>query len=274
MSYDDLLLTFSIAFGLVFGSYLNVVVYRLPRGVSTAYPGSRCPRCLMPIKPWHNVPVLGYLGLLGRCRDCGVGISARYPLIEMSVGLWFGFCQLRASDPIEQGAASLAGSAFLVLGLIDLDSMKVPVPIPLISALAALALQPRLLWIVSGRDPETLLTPRAEVLVGAIGAAGALLSLSYLGRLVGQPDGFAAGDAWVLGMIGALFGIRGAVFCFFVGSLSALGVLAIKLLALKRPNRPGQPIPFVTHLSLAALLLLIVGPLSAAGAGSLQGGLP
>ena len=77
------------------GSFLNVVIYRLPRGESVAFPGSHCPNCDVAIRPWDNVPVLSYLILRGRCRDCGIGISARYPAVEFFTGCVFATIALR-----------------------------------------------------------------------------------------------------------------------------------------------------------------------------------
>src|SRR5215203_3845373 len=78
------------AFGLIFGSFLNVVAYRLPRGESLATPASRCPGCSAPIKPYDNVPMLSWLLLRGRCRHCGTRISRRYPLVELATAVLLG----------------------------------------------------------------------------------------------------------------------------------------------------------------------------------------
>ena len=84
-----LLLAWLFVLGTIIGSFLNVVMYRLPRGENLAWPGSRCPACGHSIRWYHNVPVLGWLWLRGRCHDCGVKISPRYPLVELAVGLTF-----------------------------------------------------------------------------------------------------------------------------------------------------------------------------------------
>ena len=84
-----ILLIWLAALGGCIGSFLNVVVYRLPAGKSLLRPGSRCPRCDKPIRPYHNIPVLGWLALRGRCRDCGAKISPRYPLVELVTALFF-----------------------------------------------------------------------------------------------------------------------------------------------------------------------------------------
>ena len=89
----------ALCLGLVVGSFLNVVVHRVPRGESIVQPGSHCPRCATPIKAWNNVPLLSYLWLRGRCRDCQAPISARYPAIELVTGLTFARTSDFMSDP-------------------------------------------------------------------------------------------------------------------------------------------------------------------------------
>ena len=78
-----------LVFGLLVGSFLNVVIYRVPLGKSLLWPGSCCPACERPVRPWENIPLLSYLVLRGRCAGCGVEISARYPIVEAMVGLLF-----------------------------------------------------------------------------------------------------------------------------------------------------------------------------------------
>ena len=87
--------------GLVIGSFLNVVAYRLPRGESLAHPPSRCPNCGAPVRPYDNIPVLSWLVLRGRCRNCGHPISARYPLVELTTGLLFAAVVLAKDDAID-----------------------------------------------------------------------------------------------------------------------------------------------------------------------------
>src|SRR4029077_3746335 len=89
MMHPAFLLVWLFVLGTIVGSFLNVVVYRLPRGMNIAFPGSHCPGCQKPIRWYDNMPIIGWLWLRGRCRDCGCKISARYPLVEATVGLLF-----------------------------------------------------------------------------------------------------------------------------------------------------------------------------------------
>src|SRR4051794_28836779 len=127
-------------FGLLLGSFLNVVAYRLPRGESLAFPGSHCPACETPIKPWDNVPVLSWLWLKGRCRACRGAISGRYPLVEA------GTAALLVAVVLAKGADSDAwlGLAFVLLlvpvTLIDLDHRIIPNTLMLVGAVVSIAL--------------------------------------------------------------------------------------------------------------------------------------
>ena len=113
--------------GLMVGSFLNVVVHRVPRGESVVSPRSACPRCGEPIRARHNVPVLGWLVLRGRCYDCGSRISARYPLVEAGTGVLFALAGWRFADQPLLLAAYLAfAAAAVALALIDLDVHRLP----------------------------------------------------------------------------------------------------------------------------------------------------
>ena len=96
LSIDGIIAVWFFLLGTCIGSFLNVVVYRLPRGESLIRPASRCPSCNHPIRPWDNIPVLSWIILRGRCRDCGSNISGRYPISEALMGFWFIGCSLLA----------------------------------------------------------------------------------------------------------------------------------------------------------------------------------
>jgi leader peptidase (prepilin peptidase)/N-methyltransferase len=113
-------------FGLLVGSFLNVVIWRVPRGESIVRPGSHCPSCDTPLRPAENVPVLSWLALRGRCRHCGVRISARYPLVELTTGaLWAGLA-LHFGAAAELPAYLALAAGLLALALIDLDTFLLP----------------------------------------------------------------------------------------------------------------------------------------------------
>jgi len=128
---------FSLFFGLIWGSFLNVVIHRVPRGMSVVHPPSQCPACKKPIRPWDNIPVFGWLMLRGKARCCGVKVSPRYPLVEaiggvLSVAIVHVILlQLPASTPLLRAGAIYVVDLALVLGLvaaafIDLEHMILP----------------------------------------------------------------------------------------------------------------------------------------------------
>lgn len=176
--------------GTVIGSFLNVVAYRLPRGESLLSPGSRCPSCATPIKPYDNVPVLGWLWLRGRCRACAASISPRYPLVEGITGL------LCAGVVVaHDGTAAIALGIVLVLALvpltlIDLDTKTLPNAITYPAALAGLAIGTAL---DPAGEPERLI-------------AGAAAGLFLLLVVLAYPRGMGMGDVKLVAVLGLFLG--------------------------------------------------------------------
>lgn len=253
----ELTLPFAAAFGLVFGSYVNVVVYRMPRGLSTVKPASRCPRCVMPIRPIDNIPVLGYLWLFARCRDCGLPISPRYPLVELATGALFALCHVRSESSLEQVAASLFSAWLLALALIDRDHRGVPVLPTAAGVVLGLCLQPWLGWASGAYLPAAT----SALLAALAGALGAYL-LDVAGRWFGVENGLGSGDALVLAFIGSVLGPRGLLVAFLLGAALASLCYVPKLLGSRR-FAFDRGIPFVTFLSSGALIALFAGPLAA-----------
>jgi leader peptidase (prepilin peptidase) / N-methyltransferase len=224
------LLAFAIALGLLFGSFLNVVIHRLPRGENIAYPGSHCPGCGKPIAPRDNVPVLSWLVLRGRARCCGTRISVRYPLVEAIGGLlaWAIMTNLVLDLPPETSLGSAAASfaLYLTLGLglvaaafIDLDHMLLPDEITLGGAVLGIISVP--------------LRPDATFLDSLFGAAVGftMIWLPFIWlyeRLRGRP-GMGLGDAKLVMLAGAWFGWGGAVFSLLAGAVQATAVMLVLL---------------------------------------------
>lgn len=255
-------------YGLVLGSFLNVVVYRLPAGIPTSYPSSRCPRCLVAIRPWHNVPVLGWVLLRGRCRDCGCAISARYPLVEAMTGILFVLSWKRFDTLVEVLSALLFSCLMVVLALIDLDHRALPDEI----TLPAIGLG----LLVAGSGVGAPVSDRA------LAAFSGWLVLTVVSRAwerwQGEP-GLGEGDGRMLAGIGAFLGSEGLWLTLTVASAmaSACWLLAVAIDALARRGIPGvvspsprlarameirarrvreKGLPFGTFLAVAALLVL------------------
>ncbi|MES1188400.1 MAG: prepilin peptidase [Myxococcales bacterium] len=220
-----------VSLGLVFGSFLNVVIYRLPRGENVAFPASHCTSCGKPIRAFDNLPVLGWLLLRGRARCCKAPISPRYPLVELLGGLLGGtliqvaVLTLPFDTPLWQGGLLFAVELALGLGLIaaafiDMSHMYLPDAITLggaVLGVLSVPLRPEASWSQS-------------LLGAAVGFAIVWLPFDLLHRLLRGRPGMGLGDAKLVMLAGAWFGWQGALFTLLAGSLQAtLAVLAIYL---------------------------------------------
>jgi leader peptidase (prepilin peptidase)/N-methyltransferase len=230
--------------GLVIGSFLNVVIYRVPAGVPLTR-DSRCPHCDARVRPWQNVPVASWLLLRGRCASCGVGISVRYPLVEFWTALafvavvWFFVIATDTSASVAATAVIVVAYLFLAaisiaLTMIDLDTHRLPNAIVLPSYFVAGALF--LLACVLGADWSALLR-------AAVGGA-ALYAFYFLLRVI-RPAGMGGGDVKLAGVVGLYLAwlgwgtlIVGAFAAFLLG-----GIFGVALLFARRAGRKTA-IPF------------------------------
>ncbi|GAB3604444.1 prepilin peptidase [Microbacterium aureliae] len=266
-------------FGLLIGSFLNVVAYRVPTGISLMRE-SRCPHCGQHLRPWQNVPVLGWIGLRGRCARCQAPISPRYPIVEAITGLVFALVAwwwLAVSDvvldstlpeylalptvdgvvkPADLWGLSLVIAAYLylaaisiVLTLIDLDTHRLPNAIVLPS------------YIVGGLllALASLLTGDWTALLrGAVGMV-ALYAFYFVLRLL-RPDGMGGGDVKLAGVLGLYLGYVGwgalAVGAFAAFALG--GVYGVALMLIRRAGRKSA-IPFGPWMILGAWVGLLAG---------------
>jgi leader peptidase (prepilin peptidase)/N-methyltransferase len=239
----DLYLYFWTAFGLVIGSFLNVCIYRIPRGESVAFPGSHCPNCGKPIHFYDNVPVLSYLLLRGRCRACGAAISPQYPLVEVLSALVFFGCGLRWNFSPPTYVNSLFLSVTIILVFIDYHHQILPNLLTLPGIVAGILLSPfqaisvytdsvslSLTELIRPEDPRLLL-PWTGSLVGAIIGGGSLFLVAWAFEKIRKKQGLGMGDVKMMAMVGAFLGWRLAWLTIFAGSLfgSCVGVLLILL---------------------------------------------
>ena len=244
----DLLLTFYTGMiGLMIGSYINVVAHRLPRRESTVRPRSRCPVCGAPVRARDNVPILSYLLLGGRCRDCGVTISFRYPVVEGVTGILFALCYLRFGLEPATLVAALFVALLIALGLIDFDHFLLPDRITYPGIILGLLLSPLAVW-----------TNPLSSLVGAVVGAGVLLALIGLWYLLRGQLGMGLGDPKMMAMIGAFLGLPGMLVCLLLASLIGS---ALSLFLIARGSADLQTkLPFGVYLSIAGLITLFAGP--------------
>jgi leader peptidase (prepilin peptidase) / N-methyltransferase len=255
---------YAAVLGLIAGSYLNVVIYRLPRGLSTVAPRSRCPGCDALILPYDNVPLLSFLLLRGRCRRCGTPISWRYPLIEATTGLLFIACFARFGATVEAVAAALFCCLMVALAAIDVEHLILPDRITWPGIAVGIALQPWLGW--ARRGPTPLAALAGGVLGAAVGA-GVLLAIWAAWYALRREEGMGLGDAKMLSLIGAFLGWRGALLALFLAALSG-AVVGLALLARGRAGMRSK-LPFGAFLALGGLVALFAGEAIVAGYASL-----
>ncbi|MBR8829107.1 MAG: prepilin peptidase [Gomphosphaeria aponina SAG 52.96 = DSM 107014] len=242
-------------FGASIGSFLNVVVYRLPAGISLIYPPSRCPKCLHRLGKTENVPVLGWLWLQGRCRWCATPISPRYPLVEAITGLLFVLVFGQFGITGTSVGYCIFLSWLLALALIDLDTMTLPNVLTESGLLVGLGYQMFEGWFSAGSAGW------ASYLMWGIGSAvlGIWLfdTITIVGTIaLGQPA-MGGGDAKLAAMIGAWLGWKNLLLTGFlacgVGAVVGTAAIALGLLSRK------QPLPFGPFLVLGAVLSVFWG---------------
>lgn len=227
--------------GALIGSFLNVCIFRLPRGESIAWPGSHCPLCAHPIEFYDNIPLLSYLWLGGRCRACRAPISIRYPLVEATNAL--GYLTILWSFGPSWTAAlyALLFSALVVVTGTDLTHKMIPNVITLpgiaVGLLGAVTVLP--VGVIN------------SVLGLAVGG-GILWLLAWLSPYLFGKEGMGGGDIKLLAMIGAFLGWKPALLTIMIGSLTG-SIIGISLIALRIIKRDDY-IPFGPFLVLGALL--------------------
>jgi leader peptidase (prepilin peptidase)/N-methyltransferase len=228
--------------GLLVGSFLNVVAYRLPRGESLVHPRSRCPGCGTPIAPYDNVPVLSWLLLRGRCRRCGTPISPRYPLVELATGVLYALVVLVADAPVDVALGLLLVTALVPITLIDLERRLIPNRITLPAAIAAVA---------AGVLLDIDVVPEQLIAGAAAGGFFLIAALAY-------PRGMGMGDVKLAGVLGLYLG-RGVAPALFIALIA--GVLVGALVIARKGAREGRKtaVPFGPFLALGGLVSWFVG---------------
>jgi leader peptidase (prepilin peptidase)/N-methyltransferase len=234
-------------FGLVIGSFLNVCIHRLPSSESIVHPRSRCPQCGHPIRIYDNVPVLSYLLLRGRCRDCGARISRRYPVVELLSGAFGAMAVARFGLGWQALLIYALIAAFLVVTFIDLDHRIIPDVITLPGIPIGLA---------ASFGPG-LISP-LEALIGMLAGGGSLFLVAWGYQLITKREGMGGGDIKLLAMIGAFIGWKGVLFTMFTASLT--GTLAGMALIFRRRGDMKLAVPFGPFLAVGAIAYLFLGP--------------
>ena len=254
--------------GLVVGSFLNVVILRLPRmmeqawqreccelldqptpkapQVNLAYPASHCPDCKATIRPLHNIPVVSWLFLRAKCANCGARISVRYPLVELCTGILSGLAAWHFGFGYEALSALILIWVLIALTGIDIDTQLLPDSLTL-----------PLLWLGLVINLFAVWTPLPSAVIGAVFGYGILWGVYWLFKLFTGKEGMGYGDFKLLGALGAWFGWQAIPLMILVSSLVG-AVLGIAMLLAKNQGR-DTPMPFGPYLAGAGLIMLFFG---------------
>jgi len=258
--------------GAMIGSFLNVVIHRLPLEQSIVFPNSNCPKCRKPIKPYDNIPILSFLALRGRCRSCGARISPRYPAVEALTAALF--AAVTWHDGLSFVLAfDLAFTASLIaLVFIDAEHMILPNAITYPGILFALVTRlvvpylagpshfedlPQLISILPARLPLGAVS-LVGALVGALAGGGSLWLMGFLWQKLRGIEAMGFGDVKMMLMVGAYLGWRLTILTIllaaFTGSLAGIGVM------LQRGQRNMQMmLPFGIFLGIGSIVSLLIG---------------
>lgn len=261
MSPLFVLALFAAAFGLIVGSYLNVVIHRLPLDLSTVRPRSRCPQCHNAIAAFDNVPVLSYLWLRGRCRHCKAGISARYPLVEAVTGLLFVACLVSFGPTLAAVAGMVLCALLVALGMIDFDHMFLPDVLTFPGIALGIAFQLAIVWMNGWNGLGGRGIGWQGALFGAALGAGILYAIRGLYLLLRKVEAMGLGDVKMLAMIGAFLGWKGVLVTLLSSSFAGAAVGLILIARSRKGLRDGMKIqlPFGVFLSLGGLFALFFG---------------
>jgi leader peptidase (prepilin peptidase)/N-methyltransferase len=252
--------------GLVIGSFLNVCISRIPHNESIVHPRSRCPQCRKFIASYDNIPVLSYVLLGGRCRNCGKRISVRYPLTELLTGVVSALLYLKYGLGVEWAVYFAFSSALIVLAFIDADHRILPDPITK-GGIAAGLIVSLFLFIDSsivarmisgaGAVPTARLVSFVSSLIGALIGGGILWGVGEAYFRVRGVEGMGFGDVKMMAMVGAFLGTPLAVMTIMLGSLVG-SVVGLSLMRFGGTDR-NYELPFGTFLSFGAIASLLVG---------------
>ncbi len=251
-------------FGLLFGSFLNVCIYRWSRDLSVVQPRSFCPSCRKTI-PWYdNVPILSYTLLRGRCRHCGAGIAVRYLLVEIATGLFFAVAAYRYG--LTLGAVRWATYSALLIGLIasDLEEYLLPDQMTLGGIVAGLffavfdPLTPSLSLVAMPWNQNVRLFSVFESLVGAAVPSFLIWSVGEIYFRVRRREGLGLGDVKMIAMLGAFLGLQMSLLVLVVASVAG-SVFGLVYIFSTRANAATHQIPFGVFLGLSGLAVWLGG---------------
>lgn len=226
-------------FGLIIGSFLNVLIYRLPKGESIAFPPSHCPTCNHRLSPWELIPVISFFLQRGKCKNCQASISIRYPLVELLCGFLLYFTYLKFGLTLSFARVAMLMILLIPIFFIDLDTMTIPDQLSLGGAGVA--------FLLAMFDHKLLLS-----LYGAITGAGIIYGIYLLGLMIYKQETIGGGDVKLMLMIGAFLGIKLTLMTLMLAMISG-SVIGVLLIILKIKSRKDF-IPFGPFIALGCVM--------------------
>ncbi|WP_428738656.1 prepilin peptidase [Sulfurimonas sp.] len=256
-------LVLALLFGLLFGSFLNVVILRIPEGESVVFTASHCTSCNTPLKPWHNIPLFSWIFLGGKCAYCKSKISIQYPLIELSSGIIFLLIASKYGFTFAAFFTAMSFLMLLALSMIDFKYKMVPDSLNLLAIIFAILGGFSLSSIGTNAQNALLFAggftllrfALSYYLTSSVYRAGLKTKTSWNKHYDRTPmiEAMGEGDIMVAATMGAILGIKLGLFAIF---LSAVLALPVMLLLLKR-SAEEQRVPFVPFLALATLITFV-----------------
>jgi len=232
--------------GLIVGSFSNVCIYRIPKNESIVYPASHCPKCHSPIKPVDNIPLLSYILLKGRCRNCKSKISVQYPIVELLTGLIYLVIYLIYGLSIQSLIYIILSSALIIIAFIDLNEQIVPDVISLPGIVAGLVLSFFVLYI-------SFIDSASGIVVGG----GIILIIGLAGSAIFKKEAMGGGDVKLAAMVGAFLGWRYIIISLFLGFF--LGAIVGIILILSKIKSREDTVPFGPFIVLGSFITLLWG---------------
>ena len=232
--------------GLIVGSFSNVCIYRIPKNESIVYPASHCPKCHSPIKPVDNIPLLSYILLKGRCRNCKSKIAIQYPIVEFLTGLTYLIIYLTYGLSIQSLIYIILSSALIIIAFIDLNEQIVPDVISLPGIVIGFILSffvPYISFINSG--------------LGVIVGGGIILIIGMAGSVIFKKEAMGGGDVKLAAMIGAFLGWKYIIISLFLGFF--IGALAGIILIMSKIKSREDAVPFGPFIILGSFITLLWG---------------
>jgi leader peptidase (prepilin peptidase) / N-methyltransferase len=264
MTESQLFTVFAFLMGMLIGSFLNVCIFRLPRDLSVVAPRSFCPQCEKPIAWYDNFPVVSFILLRGKCRNCGTAIPWRYPVVELLNGLAFGVPVAAFGVTPLALKYCLLSAICITLIFSDLEERILPDEFTIGGTVVGLLLA----WFVpmpggvsyffvrSNDNPQLL--SLVEAILGIVVCAGALWLVGYLYEKVRDREGLGFGDVKMIAMIGAFLGLQGALLTLIISSVIG-SIVGLAFIFITGKNASTYELPFGTFLGASCLAVAIFG---------------